>query len=88
MELVDQKGKYSPDYLARNRIIQEEYASREAEQWKPWQDMANKFGDDALLEMTSANAMQARPNGKLPPNAKIPWPKNLEVLLVDETKDK
>eukprot|EP00959_Pyramimonas_sp_CCMP1952_P148752 3111515-Pyramimonas_sp.AAC.1 len=88
MELVDQKNKYPPNYLARNRTIQDEHASRETEQWKPWQEMANKFGEDALLEMISANTAQARPNEKLPPNTETPWPKNLEVLLVEETKDK
>ena len=87
-ELIEKKGKYDSSYLRRFRSVIDEKESEETEEWQPWKQAAEKYGEPELLEMVEAKSILSRPSTLLPPTTKIPYPRNLEVYVVGSKQAK
>ena len=72
------------DKTTNKRTISDIHEGIDESQWLPWNEVEQKEGFDCLMEQVKAGTILTRRHTRLPPDSKVPWPKNQQVRYLAE----
>ena len=82
--IMNSRAQVPADFFGRKRKIEETKEKIGDEGWMSWSKAVTIEGEDVLLDMIQSGAIESRVHPKLSADSKIPYPKNLQVYMVQE----